>query len=486
MRGPIGENDFRRMRRRTGAYADKSGLIAALLDAGPRLMLLRPPHFGKTLTISMLDAYFRGERELFRGLSAYSDSRLDFSSHPVLSLDLAGGFYDSPRQFIEELRRKVRQVSGLDLRPGSMSDPSAIIRAMRRKNPDGRKVVVLIDNFDAPIERGAEYGIILARFFRTLESCASDIEFIFAAGTRHDVRTLVAPALDCYRDISADDEFAILCGITRQEAEELGASEIFHLCGGYRFSGRAPEVACPDLLLRHLAGTADIPPRRYDTPSIGSESLDGLREILTPGNRLPLDIYASQFGPLIDAGVLTIRGYDPTFNVYNLGFPNAIVENEFFSRMLEQSSSDPYAAQLSARQMSADLTSGKPETFLNRIKALLGSMSYQIRTGDTEGWYHGVFYCVARLVGLYARTEISTSAGRIDLAVETSHYVYIFEFKLNSASTRAISQIERLGYADQWAADLRTIYKIGVNFSADTRNIADWQITLIPRKEVRS
>ncbi len=481
MSGPIGENDFSRLRD-SAAYADKTGLIAPLLDAGPRLMLLRPPRFGKTLTLSMLEAYFSGRHDIFAGLEAASGLRLDFTARPVVRLDLGGGMYSTPGQLAEELRRMMRFASKLDIRPGTLSDPASLLRTLRRRAEGNRRVALLIDNFDAPLDRGGEYAPVLIQFLRTLESCSADIEFCMLTGTRHDARRLLAPALDNVRDISADDDFATLCGITQAEAEAMGASDFYARCGGYRFSGNGREVASPDILMRMLTGTADIPPFRYPIPQIGSDTLIRLREVLASGCQL--QAASMVFEPLVDAGVLTIRGYDPQFNVYNLGFPNAWVENDFFSRVLAGTSADTLPAQLSAQRMAADLSSGNPEAFLRRMQALLGSMSYQIRPADTEGWYHGIFYCISRLVGLYAQTEISTSAGRIDLAIETVRHIYIFEFKLNTGSSRALTQIERLRYAERWEADPRILFKIGVNFSADTHNISDWRITQQIRKEV--
>lgn len=69
-----------------------------------------------------------------------------------------------------------------------------------------------------------------------------------------------------------------------------------------------------------------------------------------------------------------------------------------------------------------------------------------------------------------------SAKGRADCIVETKEYVYIIEFKLDKSAEEALQQIEEKGYAVPYKADSRKLIKIGVNFSSEKRNIADWRL----------
>ena len=80
------------------------------------------------------------------------------------------------------------------------------------------------------------------------------------------------------------------------------------------------------------------------------------------------------------------------------------------------------------------------------------------------------------LLGQFTMTEIHSAKGRADCIVGTDDYVYIFEFKRDKSADEALAQIEETGYAKPYAADKRTLLKIGVSFNSKDRIIDDWKV----------
>lgn len=74
-------------------------------------------------------------------------------------------------------------------------------------------------------------------------------------------------------------------------------------------------------------------------------------------------------------------------------------------------------------------------------------------------------------MGFYTKVEYHTSAERIDLVMQTDKFIYIMEFKLDGTAEEALRQIEEKHYARPIEADIRRLFKIGVNFSNKERNI---------------
>lgn len=95
---------------------------------------------------------------------------------------------------------------------------------------------------------------------------------------------------------------------------------------------------------------------------------------------------------------------------------------------------------------------------------------------NLEVHYQNVLFIVFKLVGFYVQAEYHTARGRIDLVLQTDRYIYVMEFKLTGTATEALQQIEDKQYALPFASDTRALFKIGVSFDNETRNIAEWKI----------
>ena len=185
---------------------------------------------------------------------------------------------------------------------------------------------------------------------------------------------------------------------------------------------------------------------------------------------------------IYQSGYLTIKGYDPRFGIYKLGFPNLEVEEGFVKYLL------PFYTSISAAKTPFEIgrfvqevESGNYDAFFRRLQSFFADTPYEVIAGqkperDTELHYQNVLFIVFKLVGLYTQVEYHTSNGRIDLVLQTNQYIYIMEFKLNGTAEEALRQIEEKGYALPFSGDNREVFKIGVNFSSETRNIERWLV----------
>lgn len=179
---------------------------------------------------------------------------------------------------------------------------------------------------------------------------------------------------------------------------------------------------------------------------------------------------------IYQSGYLTIKGYNRMFENYTLGFPNREVEQGFFKFLLPNYASvsvskSPYQIQCFVEEIMA----GKVDDFFERLKTMFADIPYELAR-DREVHYQNILYIIFKLMGFYVQVEYHTNRGRIDLVLQTQDYVYIMEFKLNGSAEEALAQIRAKGYAEPFAKDKRTVYRIGVNFSDEIRNIQDIKI----------
>lgn len=206
----------------------------------------------------------------------------------------------------------------------------------------------------------------------------------------------------------------------------------------------------------------------YDLHRMAHEetSADVLNSIdSTSDNPIPV-IYQS--------GYLTIKGYDREFETYRLGFPNREVEEGFVKYLM------PFYANINAVESSFEIQkfvrevrSGDYDSFFRRLQSFFADTPYEM-VRDLELHYQNVLFIVFKLVGFYVKVEYHTSRGRIDLVLQTDKFIYVMEFKLEGTAEEALRQINEKHYAKPFESDERRLFKIGVNFSAETRNIEKW------------
>ena len=112
---------------------------------------------------------------------------------------------------------------------------------------------------------------------------------------------------------------------------------------------------------------------------------------------------------------------------------------------------------------------------MQRFEAFFADFPYELND-KTERHYQVVVYLIFKLMGQFTQAEVHSAKGRADAIVQTPDYVYVFEFKLNGTAEEALQQINEKGYADPFKTYSRKVIKIGVEFSAEARNVKRWLV----------
>ena len=277
------------------------------------------------------------------------------------------------------------------------------------------------------------------------------------------------------------EQLAAACDITKEECY----AKLRLQYDGYHFHEKAEGLYNPFSLLNTLDR---LEFRNYwfetGTPTFLVEvlkknhyQLDNLTEELATADDLTgLDTAMENPVPLIyQSGYLTIKGYEKEFKMYKLGYPNKEVEEGFAHFLM------PFYTPVTRDRQNffipnfvKDLRTGNVEGFMTRLQALFADGSYQV-VGDMELYFQNCMAVIMKLLGFYVDVERHTSNGRIDIVVKTQDYIYVMELKLDDTVEAALRQIEEKGYALPYAADSRTLYKIGISFSTKTRRLEDWR-----------
>jgi len=509
---PIGIQSFEDIRRGGYVYVDKTELIYKLAATGKYYFLSRPRRFGKSLLVSTMEAYFQGKKELFEGLAIASLEK-DWVEYPVLHLDLSGVAYNQ-EDVIEKVldnalckwEREYGSENNSDI-PGIRF--GNVIEAAYRKT--GRQVVILIDEYDKPVidnldrpELQDKMRETLRGFYGVMKGHGGFIRFAFLTGVTKLGKMSVFSDLNNLTDISMDARYTDICGISeadlkdyfsesvRELAEANGLSDdecrqkLALMYDGYHFHQISMGVYNPFSLLNTFdvkefkeywfeTGTPSFLVKVMRKTSYDVTRLSG--DLV--GSSLLTDVNTAFLNPvplLYQSGYLTIKGFDPRFNLYTLGFPNMEVKDGFLNFLLGyyapvQSDSTNTLISL----MSMDVEAGNPESFMTRLDTLFSRTNYQIQA-DCEKDFQYAMYIIIELMGEYVETERTTSNGRIDILIKTKDYVYVIEIKTDSTPDEALAQIEERGYARPFADDHRKIFKIGVNFSTANRRIDGWKV----------
>jgi len=518
---PVGMQDFEDIRTGNYLYVDKTRYVWYLVNRSKSFFLSRPRRFGKSLFTSTLECYFRGKKELFEGLYIYDkeNARVNnaWTEYPVIVFYLSSGEYQEPDGLKIRLDRTLTDIEnkyGLARPDYDLSNRFADdIRQLKEKT--GQKVVVLVDEYDKPLldtmysspEQEEKNRTLYKSFFSVLKDEDRYLRFVFFTGITKFTKVSIFSDLNQLDDISLDNDVDGICGITEDElldnfqpeitalADDQGLShekcieKLRKMYDGYHFSEYGVGVynpfsllnafskrrfkrywfgsATPEILIKKLQGS-DIPLSRI------GEDVDATEEELedyTPENDNPIPLF-------YQTGYLTICGYDPEFELYSLEFPNDEVKYGFMNSLVPyvlgvRNAENP----VSLRYMFMDLKNGKPESFINRLTALLGGIAYpEGARPEYEGEWSRQIYLIMTLLGAHAQTEIHMAIGRADCVVKTPDYIYVFEFKLDKPVEDAMKQIEDKGYTVPYQADSRKLFKVGVVFSSEKRNVTEWKI----------
>lgn len=511
MKYPIGIQNFDEIINGNYVYVDKTRFIYKLADEGKYYFLSRPRRFGKSLLISTIESYFSGRKYLFKGLAIY-DLEREWLKYPVLHIDLnTANFRERGSLFaiLNDYLCKWEKEYGK-----SESETTLALRfkgiVERAAKKEGRNVVILVDEYDKPIlqtfhdaELQENYCNELKAFYSVLKTQDRYIKFAFLTGVTKFGKVSVFSDLNNLMDISMDNRYISICGITGKELKanfKEGIEELSEATGkteeetldelrirydGYLFVENGVGIYNPFSLLNTFArlryadywfetGTPTflvdlLKSHRYQLENITKEQIsDDVINSVDSLSTNPIPV-------IYQSGYLTIKGYDERFKKYRLGFPNQEVEQGFLNFLLPRYSSAGDKSPFFIEEFVKDVEAGNPERFMQRLSTMLADTDYKV-VGNAELYFHNVMYLIFKIMGFYIQVERPVSDGRIDAVIETADYIYIIECKLDKSADEALGQIEESGYAAPFRMDKRKLYKIGINFSSKTRGVEEYKI----------
>jgi hypothetical protein len=517
---PIGIQDFAKLREGGHVYVDKTAVIHRLITgSGSAFFLSRPRRFGKSLLCSTLAAVFEGRRELF-GALALDSLDWEWEKHPVLRLDLSAGNYGKGTDFLDStLKNALGNVAsgyGIDLRGNYASEQFANL-IMDMYGQTGKKVAVIIDEYDkplldtmtdAPLHRTIRDE--LKGFYGILKQSDRYLRFVFLTGVTKFAHVSIFSDLNHLTDLTLDLRCAALCGITQEELETDFAPEIEAVLeksgksrdeylgelrsfyNGYRFSEEPLSVYNPFGLLKHFDCGGRFTPYWYETgtPTFLVKLIaDRKINILDLGNMQVggrdfhrYDIENMRAEPLLyQGGYLTIKDFDEKSGLYTLDFPNVEVRSCFSGSLLDQymEPSGETSGSMNTRLLQA-LLKGDVENAVETLRRFLAAVPYDI-IRESENYYQTAVHLIFTMLGFDCRSEVRIASGRIDTLVEMEDFVYCFEFKLEGSAEAALAQIDTKEYLLPWEGRGKKLFKIGVCFDTEKRNIGEWKAAEVLR-----
>ncbi|MBO5741669.1 MAG: AAA family ATPase, partial [Bacteroidaceae bacterium] len=483
MKYPIGIQQFEKLREDEWVYVDKTRQVYELVQGGSCYFLSRPRRFGKSLLLSTLDAYFQGKKHLFEGL-AIEKLEKEWTVHPVLHLDLNAKPFTKLQDLYDLLNAQLylyeQEYESVAIDTSIEGRFRALIRAAKLKT--GRNVVVLVDEYDKPMlqaigneELQTEFRNALKAFYGVLKSADGDLRFAMLTGVTRFSKVSVFSDLNNLEDISMMPQYHDICGISEKELHATFDAEVGKLAqangqtkeeaflelqkryDGYHFCANTPGMYNPFSVLLTLknanygsywfsTGTPTYLVELMKEVGLNPKELSGYEADASELDSIQIKV-DNPIAILYQSGYLTIKEYNPEFNVYVLDYPNEEVKEGFIKFLMPYytySKASTHSTVISKFVMS--LRKGDAERFMQLMQSLMAAIPYEL-VRDLENHYQNVMYIITKLMGLYMQAEYRTSRGRIDLLIGTDKYVYIIELKLDGSAEEALAQINAKDYA---------------------------------------
>ena len=512
---PIGIQTFSRIRKENRLYIDKTEYVYRMTHTDSTYIFLgRPRRFGKSLLVTTLLSYFEGKKDLFKGL-AIEKLEKDWTEYPVLHFDMSGGKHMEKEQlerylgYILEDEEKKWGITNPRL--GSNNRLMDLINTAYEKS--GKQVVVLIDEYDAPMldvahekEQLDVSRNIMRNFYSPLKYSEAKLRFVFLTGITKFSQFSIFSELNNITNISMDKDYAGICGITKEElltqmnqdieelakAQELSKEDTIEELkanyDGYHFASTSPDVFNPFSLLNCFSR------KDFGAYWFTSGTPTFLINMMRKFNVSPIElgkIYAKDSAfdaptedmkaitPLLyQSGYLTIKGYDKLSRLYTLDLPNKEIKVGLFESLLPNYLEGMYAqnGDVAIAQMSVHIRQGDMDGALQLLQTFLGTVPY-CNVTNYEGHYQQMLFIIFTLLTAYVvDVEVHTPNGRVDIVLLTTTQLYLIELKLNKNAQTAMQQINLKNYAQRFALSGKPITKVGINFDSTTGNITDWVI----------
>ena len=527
---PIGVQSFKVLRNDRYLYVDKTKYITRLVTSSRVYFLSRPRRFGKSLFLSTLSAYFRGQKELFKGLylekaeeeQAVLENRAAWQEYPVFYLDFNTGNYNCMAALTENFNIFLSRLEDIYGKEAIEETPPKRFEGLLKRayEKTGKQVVILVDEYDKPLLQtmgvnealNEQYRNELKAFYSVIKTCDEYIRFAFLTGVTKFSKISIFSDLNNLKDISLHETYAGICGITQKELEDNFEPEIQALAERQELDYPQAIAALKrwyDGYLFHPAGEGMYNPfsllNAFDYKEIKSfwfstgtptflvnflkeahyfiPDLDGQVVLDESGLQTYRAVAQDALPILFQAGYLTIKEYTSDLRLYRLGFPNDEVRYGFLENLLPAYSDVPFGQTgVWIGRFVQDIRKGDVNGFMERMQSLIAGISYDNFSSKElklrEQNYQTAVYLIFALMGQFVQTEIHCSTGRADCVVQTADTVYLFEFKLsgNGTAEDALKQIKENAYAAQYKTSGKKIVLIGAGFDEVTRTIRDWKV----------
>lgn len=510
---PIGIQTFSEIRERNYLYIDKTQYLVDFIDKGYKYVFLsRPRRFGKSLFASMIHAYYEGRKDLFEGL-AMGEYEKDWVKHPVLHFDMSAAKHmdkDMLERYLADMLTDQEAVFGYK---SEKQDPNIRLKdlVVTANRLTGRKVALIIDEYDAPLLDVVHEELNLAALRRAMQNFYSPIksldpylEFVFLTGITKFAQLSIFSELNNLFNISMYDKYSAICGISSEElhtqmlpdverlAEHLHLSvdETFERLkrkyDGYHFSKNSEDVYNPFSLIKALAsgdigdywfdsGTSTYIIKLLQKYNVGLRDLTGQDAGVSDFDVSPENM-TTALPLLYQSGYLTIKHYDPMIDLYTLGYPNEEVRTGMVRSLAAnyltpaEGTNSSFVIKFVKAVIADDM-----EQALTLMRAYLAGVSYRL-SNKTERDVQTIFYLVFSLIGSFIKVEEESAHGWADVVITLPSVVYVMELKFDGSADAALRQIDEKGYLIPYTADGKRLVKVGVNYSSEERTITEWRI----------
>ena len=509
---PIGIQTFEEIIKKDMVYVDKTEYVYRMANTGKYFFLSRPRRFGKSLLMSTFKSYFEGKKDLFKGLAIEKQEK-EWTAYPVLHFSMAGGKHMEKEQLEEYLNYRLKDAEttwGIDkAAQGANNRLIDLIKTAYQKT--GKQVVVLIDEYDAPLldvvhedEKLPVLRNVMRNFYSPLKDCEPYLRFVFLTGITKFSQTSIFSELNNITNISMRDDYAGICGITLEELETQMAADVEALAGklgktreetlgklreyydGYHFAAKSPDVFNPYSLLNAMAaGQLDYYWFSSGTPTYLIEMLKKFHVMpseIGGGDAdkaefdAPTERMTSIMPLLYQSGYITIKGYDPETELYRLDIPNKEIRVGLFRSLLPgYIGLNTVKGTTTIAKMSALIRRGDMDGALGMLRDYLETVPY-CQGANTEGHFQQMMYVIFSILDHYVNVEVRTPRGRVDMVLRTAKHLYLFELKLNQDAQTAMRQIDLKQYPKRFLQCGLPIVKVGINFDVAKRNITDWTV----------
>ena len=511
---PIGIQTFSKIIEGDYLYIDKTQYIHDLVHSKIQFCFLsRPRRFGKSLFVSTLHSYFAGEKELFKGLTIEKYEK-EWKKYPVLHFDMSLGKHMDEERLEDFLRSRLETYEeeyGITEPAKQVNDRlTNLIQTAYQQT--GEKVVILIDEYDAPLLDVMHEEVMLPKlrnimrnFYSPLKGNDRYLRFVFLTGITKFSQLSIFSELNNIANISMNEQFAAICGISKEEllaqmgghihriAEKYNVSDeemlrmLTQKYDGYHFSWPSPDIYNPYSLLNAFTFN------KLDNYWFGSGTPTYLIEMMRKFNTQPSELnsiealaedfdapteYLQSITPLLyQSGYLTIKDYEPFVGLYSLGIPNKEIEVGLMRSLLPNyvQGINVLPGNTTIAKMYLALRKDDMDGALRLLQTYLSTIP-QCDNTNYEGHYQQMLYVIFSLFGMYVDVEVRTADGRVDIVMQSPSKLYIIEVKINRSAASALEQIEEKEYFKRFALLPLPRVLVGINFDCGKHTVTDWEI----------